>query len=140
MHLDPVSGKTGNGKSSRLATGYMEGATMSLTPSAVAAEIRYMIRSSVYNSFLDRLADAIEIGEGYVVITLDPDGMKVTPLRVNRTSTTVDLRVRARQLADFAWTAGRKWNVAFPEDGGEDQLPSSMKPSGLPSTPPFDTS
>lgn len=98
-------------------------------PRAVAENIRYMIEDSGYNSFLDRLATAIEMGEGYVVITLDPDGLKITPLITQNTDQTIALRSRARELARLQWELGAGRFVATVSEGLEAQLPSSLIPS-----------
>jgi len=94
----------------------------------IADELRVLLDSQ-YNGVVARLATAIEVGEGYVVFKLDPDGLKITPLITPNPNQTVALRKKARELARLQWELGAGRFVAVVSEGEEDQLPSSLIPS-----------
>ena len=110
---------------------------MNQTPRLLAADLRAILdQSDTYNGVLDRLSTAIEMGEGYVVLTLDPDGLKITPLVTQNVDQTIVLRSKARRLARLTWELGNGRFVATARDGEED-LPTSLIP--VDPTPTYST-
>lgn len=102
-----------------------------LTPAATAADIRAMMAHDRYNRFLDRLAAALEVGEGYVIISLDPEGLRVTPVRCSSADDTVIWRSGLRAYARSVEELGEGSFVASTQDEREGTLP----PSETSSTP-----
>jgi hypothetical protein len=89
--------------------------------------------------FIQAIEDAIELGEGYAVIQLDPDGLRVTPVMHDDANWQVNLRRTVRGITKFVWGQGKAPLVAAVQDGGEELLPSSVNPSGPVSTSFKDT-
>ena len=89
--------------------------------------------------FIRQIDEAILLGEGYAVIQLDPDGFRVTPVIAEDVNDAIRLRGIVRYITRSArsvWRQGRPL-VAAAQAGGEDQLPSSVSPSGPASTSSF---
>ncbi len=79
--------------------------------------------------FVKAIENAIDFGEGYAVIQKDPDGLRVTPVMHDDVNEAVRLRGIIRHITRFVWGQGKPL-VAAAQAGGEDQLPSSVSPSG----------
>ena len=81
------------------------------------------------DSFLaQRIAEALDLGEGYVLITVDPDGIKVLPVRGRTVNETVHFRKAARSLSNQIRSSGGVEGaiVAAPE-GDVDGTPSDRR-------------
>ena len=76
------------------------------------------------------IGNAIEKGQGYVIITLDPDGLVFTPVNAPKVEQTLVMRSRLRKMRHYL-TAGPSapGAVAVPADNDEEP-PSSDDRSG----------
>ena len=88
--------------------------------------------------FIQAVENAIELGEGYAVIQMDPDGIRVTPVVHGEVNNEVTLRKMVRTITRIVWGQGEPL-VAAAQAGGEEQLPSSVNPSSPASTSYLDT-
>ncbi len=88
--------------------------------------------------FLKAIEDSLELGEGYAVIQLDPDGLRVTPVMHDEVDMAVTMRRVVRSITRTVWGQGEPL-VAAAQAGGEDVLPSSVSPSSPASTSFLDT-
>ena len=78
--------------------------------------------------FLKAIEDSLKLGEGYVVIQLEPDGLRVTPVMHDAVDMVVTMRRVVRSITRTVWGQGEPL-VAAVQAGGEDVLPSSVSPS-----------
>ena len=78
--------------------------------------------------FLQAIEDSLKLGEGYAVIQLDPDGLRVTPVMHDEVDMEVTMRRVVRSITRTVWGQGEPL-VAAALAGGEDVLPSSVSPS-----------
>lgn len=76
----------------------------------------------LHEEFVDRLQAALDVGDGYVLITLDPDGLKIVP------ATRLEDRVEMRQLSKRIREMRESGIVASHEGGRDGQLPSLTTP------------
>ena len=94
--------------------------------------------TTISDGFLQAVEAALELGEGYAVIQLDPDGLRVSPVIHSEVDVEVTLRKVVRNITRIVWGQGKPL-VAAAKVGGEDELPSSVNPSGPALTSFLDT-